>query len=82
MKQRILCGDPGRQSPAFYLLVAVLSILYISSADVHAQMPEANTAQASYVKKASATQAAASAPLLKEYRNASIGMTADTLRDA
>ena len=82
MKQRILYGDPRRTLPALYLVFAVFSILYISSADIHAQTPEANTAQASYVKKASPTQATASAPLLKEYRKVSIGMTVDTLRDA
>ena len=82
MKQRILCGDPRRLLPTLYLAVAVFSILYISSAEIYGQTPEANTEQASYVKEASPTQAAASAPFLKEYRKASIGMTADTLRDA
>ena len=80
MKQRILYGDSRRILPTLYRFVAVFSILYISSADIHAQTPVANTEQASYVKKAGPTQAATSVPLLKEYRKVSIGMTADTLR--
>lgn len=82
MKQRILYGDRRRLLPALYLVVAAFSILYISSANVYAQTPEGKTEQASYIKKASPKQAAASVPLLKEYRKVSIGMTADTVRDA
>lgn len=82
MKQRILCGDSGRPSPALYLFVAVFSILYISSADIHAQTPKANTERASYLKKKSPSQAAVSAPFLKEYRKITIGVAADALRDA
>jgi hypothetical protein len=82
MKQRTLCGDSGRPSPAIYLLVAVFSILYISSADIYAQTPKGNTEQASNIKKTTPSQEAPAAPLFKEYRKVSIGMAADTLRDA
>lgn len=82
MKQRILCGDPFRPLPALYLVVAVFSILYITSTDISAQTPQPNTEQASYIKKASPSQPAASAPLFREFRKASLGMTTDTLRDA
>lgn len=83
MKQRILYGDSGRPSPALYLLVAVFSVLYISSANIHAQTPGGSTEQASYIKKTSPSQTATpSTPFLKEYRNVSIGTPAEALREA
>lgn len=82
MKRRILCGNSKRRLPVLYLFIAVFSIVSTSSAEISGQTPAANTDQASYIKKTSPSQAAVPAPFLKEYRKVSIGMTADTLRDA
>ena len=81
MKQRILCGNSGQWGPGIYLLVAVFSILCVSSAKTYAQTPDRNTHRASYIKKEISSQTAGPGPFLKEYRKITIGMPADTLRD-
>jgi hypothetical protein len=82
MKQQIVCGVSGRISSVLYLLAVFFSALYISSVNIQAQTPEANTEQASYVKTKRSLQTPESTPFLKEYRKVTIGMSVDTLRDA